>query len=126
MSRVHPGESHEPKAGGDMTANKDDDKNKSNDVRSSKTTKDDTNEKGGAHRQEKRNSVHHRLSQSLSNGISGGLDSMPKISSKLLAKIKRASKKGIFLESLRRRAIQRKRKASCEEEEVKNRFIKIL
>ena len=44
MSRVHPGESHEPKAGGDMTANKDDDKNKSNDVRSSKTTKDDTNE----------------------------------------------------------------------------------
>ena len=44
MSRVHPGETHEPK----------DDDNKSNDGRSSKTTKDDTKVEGGADRKEKR------------------------------------------------------------------------
>ena len=66
MSRVHPGETvgylvHEPK----------DDDNKSNDGRSSKTTKDDTKVEGGADRKEKRNSIHHRLSNSFSNGING-------------------------------------------------------
>ncbi len=46
--------------------------------------------------------VHQRLSQSLSDTIAQSLDQMPKISAKLMSKIKRASKKGVFLERMRR------------------------